>query len=98
MTSQKNNEYSTLHNILLCFRYDTIKTTKEENTYHKKITKGVHIMISFDDYRTINTHLNSNMEPEWFKSERYDYCESFFEKKPVVKVKAFFAYLLTLFI
>jgi len=55
-------------------------------------------MISLDDYRTIDTLTERKMEPEWFKAERYDYCESFFEKKPVVKVKSFFAYLLTLFI
>ena len=55
-------------------------------------------MISFENYRTFNTPNNKEMKPEWFKTERYDYCESFFEKKPAVRVRSFFTYLLTLFL
>lgn len=55
-------------------------------------------MIAFEDYRTLNNNMDVATVPDWYKSERYEYCESAFTKFTGSNIRTFFATLLTLII
>lgn len=54
-------------------------------------------MIAFDNYAA-QSSLGSETVPEWFKAERYEYCENAFEGKKVPKIISWFAMLISMMI
>ncbi len=55
-------------------------------------------MLALEEYRSFTDTKNAGTTSAWYKSERYDYCEPYFEKKSKSHFHSFLVMVLTLII